>query len=91
MASAEIILDGIHRIGIASEALTQNSHEVARFPQFQHRFQAHLPSTSPSTFLNVVCLLVSIFYFFKRKEPRTFIEWLNERAKPPLMFGKKED
>ena len=41
--------------------------------------------------LNVVCLLVSIFYFFKRKEPRTFIEWLNERAKPPLMFGKKED
>lgn len=41
--------------------------------------------------LNIACLLVSIFYFFKRKEPRTFIEWLNERAKPMTMFDKKNE
>ena len=41
--------------------------------------------------LNVVCLLVSMFYFFKRKEPRTFIEWLNERAKPMTILDKKNE
>lgn len=41
--------------------------------------------------MGLVCLLISIFYIYRRKAPRNVIEWLNDRAKPPLMFGKKAD
>jgi hypothetical protein len=41
--------------------------------------------------MGLICLLISIFYIYRRKAPRNVIEWLNDRAKPPLMFGKKAD
>ena len=28
---------------------------------------------------------------FSKKAPGTVVEWMNERAKPPLMFDKKDD
>ena len=42
-------------------------------------------------FVGVVCLFVAVHTTMLRKRSRSVIEWLNERAKPPLMFGKKED
>jgi len=41
--------------------------------------------------LGLASLVISIFYISRRKAPRNFIEWLNERAKPPMMFDKKDD
>jgi hypothetical protein len=36
-------------------------------------------------------LVMSIFYILRRKAPKSIVEWLNERAKPPLVFDKKDD
>jgi len=47
-----------------------------------------------AVFVGLASLAVSITYFTRRKArpgPRSIIEWLNERNKPPLMFGKKDD
>ena len=41
--------------------------------------------------LGLACLVLSFTHFTRRKAPRSFIEWLNERDKPPLMFRKKDD
>jgi hypothetical protein len=41
--------------------------------------------------LGLACLVLSFTHFMRRRAPRSFIEWLNERNKPPLMFDKKKD
>jgi hypothetical protein len=56
-------------------------------------FQSHASTYrwAIDVLMGLVSLLISIFYIYRRKAPRNVIEWLNERAKPPLMFDKKDD
>ena len=44
-------------------------------------------------FSAIVLLFLSTRYITARKAkpgPRSFIEWINDRAKPPLIFDKKD-
>jgi hypothetical protein len=41
--------------------------------------------------LGLACLVLSFTHFIRRRAPRSFIEWLHDRNKPPLMFDKKDD
>jgi hypothetical protein len=41
-------------------------------------------------FLGFICVFVAIHNTIRRKRPTSVMEWLNDRAKPPLMFDKKD-
>jgi hypothetical protein len=48
-------------------------------------------SWSSDFLIGIVCVALSIHYIIRRKDPRSVIEWLNERNKPLVIFEKKDD